>query len=143
MRVLLVEDNPGDVVLIQESFKDARILVDMTVAEDGEEALRLLSDRDHNGTTFRPDIIFLDLNLPKKNGFEVLAELRKNHQYDAIPVVIMTSSEAEQDIAHGYRLHANAYITKPVDLEQFGRIVRTTTDFWFSVVRYPKDSRNG
>jgi two-component system, chemotaxis family, response regulator Rcp1 len=139
IRVLLVEDNPGDVVLFQESLADARLLVSLTVAEDGDEALRLLAKPDSSGKAYRPDIVFLDLNLPKKNGFEVVNEMRANKEYDALPIVIMTSSDAEQDIVRGYSLHANAYITKPVDLGQFARVITKTTDFWFSVVRYPKE----
>jgi chemotaxis family two-component system response regulator Rcp1 len=138
IRVLIVEDNPGDVVLFEESIRDARILVSLAVAEDGDEALRMLEKPDDAGNSYRPEIVFLDLNLPKKNGFEVLAKLRANKKYDAIPIVIMTSSDAEQDIARGYSLRANAYITKPVDLEQFARVLKTTKDFWFNVVRYPQ-----
>jgi chemotaxis family two-component system response regulator Rcp1 len=138
IRVLLVEDNPGDVVLFQESLADARLLMLLTVAVDGDEALQLLGKPDSTGKAYRPDIMFLDLNLPKKNGFEVVNEMRANKEYDSIPIVIMTSSDAEQDIVRGYSLHANAYITKPVDLEQFARVITTTQDFWFSVVRYPK-----
>jgi DNA-binding response OmpR family regulator len=98
----------------------------------------MLEKPDDAGNSYRPEIVFLDLNLPKKNGFEVLAKLRANKKYDAIPIVIMTSSDAEQDIARGYSLRANAYITKPVDLEQFARVLKTTKDFWFNVVRYPQ-----
>jgi len=137
--VLLVEDNPGDARLTQEALKEGKVLNVVHRASDGEEALEFL----HREGTFadvpRPDLILLDLNLPKKDGREVLAEIKADPDLKRIPVVILTTSKAEEDILRTYDLHANCYITKPVDLEQFLRVVQSIEDFWLAVVQLPKE----
>lgn len=137
IEILLIEDNPGDVLLTREALKDGKVLHHLQVAQDGVEALALLRRQGPYATAARPDLILLDLNLPKKDGREVLAEIKFDDVLKRIPVVVLTTSEAEQDIVRSYDLHANCYITKPVDLEQFITIVRTIEDFWLSVVRLP------
>lgn len=137
MRVLLVEDNPADIRLVQETFKEGRLRVELIVARDGFEALQILADA---RTADLPDLMLLDLNLPRKSGFDVLEEIKANETLRRIPVVIMTSSDADKDILHSYHLHANAFITKPVALEDFIATIRTTGEFWLTVVRHP--SRN-
>jgi CheY-like chemotaxis protein len=131
--ILLVEDNPGDVRLTQEALKDGQVLKNLYVAKDGVEAIELLSGE------FRPDIILLDLNLPKKGGREVLAEIKSDPNLKRIPVVILTSSQAEEDILSSYDLHANSYITKPVDLDQFVRVIQSIENFWLSIVKLPRE----
>lgn len=137
IEVLLVEDNPGDVRLITEALKDARIHVHISVAQDGVEALALLRREGQYATATLPDLILLDLNLPKMNGHEVLATIKQDEDLRRIPVVIVTSSKADQDIAASYDLQANCFITKPVDLDQFFKVVEAIRDFWFVVVRLP------
>lgn len=134
--VLLVEDNPGDVRLITEALKDAKIHVHISVAQDGVEALALLREG-QNSTATLPDLILLDLNLPKMNGHEVLATIKQDDDFRRIPVVIVTSSKADQDIVASYDLHANCFVTKPVDLDQFFKVVEAIRDFWFVVVKLP------
>ena len=137
VELLLVEDNPGDVVLTREALRDCKILNRLTVVGDGEEALAYLRRRPpHNGAP-RPDLVLLDLNLPRKDGREVLAEMKADPQLRRIPVVVLTTSKAEQDIIKTYDLHANCYITKPVDLDQFAQVVKSIETFWFSVVTLP------
>jgi CheY-like chemotaxis protein len=131
IRVLLVEDNPGDADLTREALEDSRLLLDLVVASDGVEAMEYLS------TQRQPDLILLDLNLPRKSGKEVLAELRQDERLAHIPVVILTSSDAEADVVQSYRLGANCYVTKPVDLQSFQTIVGTTAGFWFTIVKLP------
>lgn len=137
IEILLVEDNPGDVRLTQEALKEAKVHTNLNVVEDGVEALQYV----HNETSYadaeRPDLILLDLNLPRMDGRQVLEELKQDPALRQIPVVILTTSEAEQDILKSYDLHANCYITKPVDLHQFMRVVQTLEDFWFTIVRFP------
>jgi len=135
--VLLVEDNPGDVRLTKEALKESKVLTNLSVAADGIEALAFLRREGFYHGSPRPDIILLDLNLPKKDGREVLAEIKADESLRRIPVVILTTSKAEEDILRTYNLHANCYITKPVDLDQFITVVQAIHDFWFSVVRLP------
>jgi CheY-like chemotaxis protein len=137
IEVLLVEDNPGDVRLITEALKDARIHVHISVAQDGVEALALLGREGRYATAALPDLILLDLNLPKLNGHEVLATIKRDEDLRRIPVVIVTSSKADQDIVASYDLHANCFVTKPVDLDQFFKVVEAIRDFWFVIVKLP------
>lgn len=139
VEILLVEDNPGDVRLTRESLKDGKIHTRLNVVSDGEEALAFLYRRGPYATAPRPDLILLDLNLPRRSGREVLAEIKVDENLRRIPVVVLTSSEAEQDILASYDLNANCYITKPVDLEQFIRVVRSIEDFWLTVVKLPRE----
>jgi chemotaxis family two-component system response regulator Rcp1 len=133
IEVLLVEDNPADVRLTIEALKDAKVPTRVHVARDGVEALRLL--RDDTRLAPRPDLILLDLNLPRKHGREVLAEVKKDATLRHIPVVILTTSQAEQDILESYRLGANAFVTKPVEIDHFFEVVRSMEHFWLEVAR--------
>lgn len=137
VEILLVEDNPGDVRLTQEALKEAKASNRMNVVADGEEALQYLRREGRFADAVRPDLIFLDLNLPKKDGREVLAEIKSDPQLRSIPVVVLTTSNAELDILHAYDLHANCYITKPVDLDQFLHVVREIESFWLTLVALP------
>jgi CheY-like chemotaxis protein len=137
VEILLVEDNPGDVRLTVEALKDGKVSNHLTVVGDGEEALALLRRQGKYAGAVRPDIILLDLNLPKKDGREVLAELKADDQLRRIPVVVLTTSQADQDILRSYDLNANCYINKPVDLEQFIEIVKSIENFWLTVVKLP------
>jgi len=137
IRILLVEDNPGDARLTMEALLEAKVHNSVTVIEDGEEAMAYLRRRGRHADAPRPDIILLDLNLPKKDGREVLAEVKADPDLKRIPVVIMTTSTAEEDILRSYNLHANCYVTKPVDLDQFIKVVRALDDFWLSIVKLP------
>jgi CheY-like chemotaxis protein len=137
IEVLLVEDNPGDVRLITEALKDARIHAHISVAPDGVEALALLRREGKYATAVLPDLILLDLNLPRMNGHEVLTTIKQDENLRRIPVVIVTSSKADQDIAASYDLHANCFVTKPVDLDQFFNVVAAIRDFWFVIVKLP------
>lgn len=139
MNILLVEDNPGDVRLTQEALKEGNLShnLQLRVVPDGEEAILYLSRKGQYADAEVPDIIFLDLNLPRKDGREVLAEIKENPQLKMIPVVVLTTSEAEQDILKSYQLHANCYITKPVDINQFIDVVKSIENFWFNVVKLP------
>jgi CheY-like chemotaxis protein len=137
VEILLVEDNPGDARLTREALNEAKIRNNLHHAMDGVEALAFLRREGQHAEAPRPDIILLDLNLPRKDGREVLAELKADPALRPIPVVVLTTSEAEQDIVRTYELHANCYITKPVDLEKFITIVRAIEDFWLAVVRLP------
>jgi chemotaxis family two-component system response regulator Rcp1 len=135
--ILMIEDNPYDVRLTMEAFKDAKVSNNLSVASDGEEALRFLRREGEHAGSPRPDLILLDLNLPKKSGREVLEEIKKDPDLKRIPVVVLTTSGNEQDILRAYELHVNAYITKPVDLDQFVKIVEAVEDFWLTVVKFP------
>jgi two-component system, chemotaxis family, response regulator Rcp1 len=135
--ILLVEDNPGDVRLTRECFKAGRVANALHVAEDGEEAMAFLRREGKYAGVPRPDLILLDLKLPRKDGREVLAEIKADADLKRIPVVILTSSAAEQDIVKAYSLHANCYITKPVDLDQFLRVIRAIENFWLAIVTFP------
>ena len=139
VEVLLVEDNPGDVRLTREALKEGKIRNNLHVAKDGVEALAFLRREGEHADAPRPDVILLDLNLPRKDGREVLAEVKGDPALRQIPVVILTSSQAEEDICRAYDLHANCYISKPVDLDQFIRVVRSIEDFWFTVVKLPPE----
>ncbi|HEY1267644.1 MAG TPA: response regulator [Candidatus Binatia bacterium] len=139
-KILLVEDNPGDVRLTMEALKEGKILNEISVAEDGVEAIAYLRRVGKYAEAPRPDLILLDLNLPKKDGREVLEEIKGDTDLKKIPVVVLTTSAAERDILRAYDLHANCYITKPVDLEQFIRVVQSIEDFWLTIVKLPQES---
>ncbi|MDY6964709.1 MAG: response regulator [Halobacteriota archaeon] len=135
--ILLVEDNPGDVRLTQEAFKEGKLRNGLHVVGDGVEAMAFLHRKGEYAGVPSPDIILLDLNMPNKDGREVLAEVKADEELRHIPVVILTTSKAEEDILKTYNLHANCYITKPVDMEQFIRVVKLIENFWFTVVKLP------
>lgn len=139
IEILMVEDNPGDVRLTLEAFKDAKVRNHVHVAQDGVEAMKFLRKEAPFEGVPRPDIILLDLNLPKKDGREVLAEIKKDQDLRRIPVVILTTSRAEQDILETYNLHANCFITKPVDLDQFMHVIQIIEDFWLTIVKLPPE----
>ncbi len=138
VEILLVEDNPGDVRLTLEAFKEGKILNRLSVVGDGVEAMAFLRREGNYSNVPRPDLILLDLNMPRKDGREVLAEIKKDPELRRIPVIILTTSQAEQDILKSYDLHANCYITKPVDLDQFNTVVKNIQDFWLTVVKLPQ-----
>ncbi len=140
IEILLVEDNEGDVGLVEEVFEDAKIRNVLHVADDGEEAMLFLNKESSYKDAPTPDIILLDLNLPQKDGREVLEEIKTDDNLKRIPVVILTTSKAEEDIIKSYDLHANSYITKPVDFDQFIRVIKSIEDFWLEVVRLPSKS---
>jgi len=135
--ILLVEDDPGDVLMTREAFAHHKIRNPLHVAEDGVEALRFLNREGPFGDAPRPGLILLDLNLPRKDGRELLGEIKQDPGLRTIPVVVLTTSEAEEDILRSYELHANAYVTKPVDFEKFVEVVRKIDDFWVTVVQLP------
>jgi len=137
IEILMVEDNPGDVRLTVEALKEGKVRNNLHTVEDGVEALEFLRRKGRYAEAVRPDLILLDLNLPKKNGREVLAEIKEDPDLKRIPVVILTVSQAEQDIVKSYNLHANCYITKPVDLDQFLEMVKSIENFWLTVVMLP------
>jgi two-component system, chemotaxis family, response regulator Rcp1 len=137
--ILLVEDNPGDVRLTLEALKEAKLLNTISNVQDGVEAMAYLRREGKYREAKRPDLILLDLNLPKKDGREVLAEIKSDPSLKRIPVVILTTSRAEQDILKAYNLHANCYISKPVDLDQFIKVAKSIDDFWFTMVRLPPE----
>ena len=137
VEILLVEDNEGDVGLIEEVFEEAKIKNNLHVAEDGEEAILYLHCEGKFSGSPRPDIILLDLNLPKKDGREVLKEIKEDDNLKNIPVVILTTSNAENDILVAYDLHANAYVTKPLNFDQFIKVVGSIENFWLGVVKLP------
>jgi len=137
VEILLIEDNPGDVRLTQEALRDGKIINTLTVVADGVEALDYLRRQGRYAAAARPDVIFLDLNLPRKDGREVLAEIKADQDLKRIPVVVITSSTSEQDVLKSYNLHANCYVTKPVDLEQFMVVVKTVENFWMGIVKLP------
>ncbi|HLB70067.1 MAG: response regulator [Candidatus Methanoperedens sp.] len=137
--ILLVEDNPGDVRLTIEAFKESKIRNSLHVAGDGVEALAYLRREGMYSDAPRPDLILLDLNLPKKDGRQVLKEIKEDPVLKRIPVAVMTTSKAEEDIIRSYDLHANCYISKPIDLDQFISVVRSLENFWFSIVTLPSE----
>lgn len=137
IEILLVEDNPGDIRLTQEALKNVKISNSLRVVEDGNEALALLHREGKYANTRHPDLILLDLNLPKKDGRQVLAEIKNDPELKRIPVVILTTSKAEEDIIRSYDCHANCYITKPVNFDQFIKIVKQIEDFWLTIVKLP------
>ena len=142
IEVLLVEDSPGDVRLTREAFKDAKVHINLHVASDGAEAMDFLNHEGKHPNVPRPDLILLDLNLPKKDGREVLEEIKQSPALKSIPVVILTTSASDADILRSYRLHANCYITKPVGLDGFLEVVRSIDSFWLSVVKLPREPRS-
>jgi CheY-like chemotaxis protein len=135
--ILLVEDNEGDVGLIEEVFEEAKIRNSLHVAKDGEEAVLYLHSEGKFSGSPRPDLIILDLNLPKKDGREVLRDIKKDENFHNIPVIILTTSTAERDILRAYELHANAYVTKPLDFNQFIKVVGSIVNFWLEIVKLP------
>ncbi len=137
IEILLVEDNPGDANLTKKALADSKVHNNMHVAEDGEEALAFLRQEGDYSDARRPDLILLDLNLPKTSGHEVLQEIKDDETLSTIPVVVLSSSSAEEDIIKTYKLHASCYVSKPVDLTQFMKVVKSIDDFWFSIVRLP------
>ena len=138
IEILLVEDSPGDVRLTIEALNDGKIHNHLSVVSDGEEALAFLRQQGQYAKVPRPDLILLDLNLPKKDGREVLKEIKQEEELKRIPVVVLTISTAEKDILKAYDLHANCYVNKPVDFDQFTNVVKSIEDFWFSVVKLPR-----
>lgn len=137
IEILLVEDNPGDIRLTQEALKTGHLANNLRVVRDGVEALAFLRRRGRHADAPRPDIILLDLNLPRKDGREVLEEIKEDDDLKRIPVVVLTTSDDETDIVTSYNLHANCYITKPVDMNRFVDIVKTIESFWFRIVKLP------
>ena len=137
VEILLVEDNPGDVRLTHEALKEGHVLNNVNVISDGVEALAFLRREGRHAGAPRPDLILLDLNLPKMSGREVLAQIKADEDLRRIPVVVLTTSQAEEDILKSYNLHANSFVTKPVGLEQFIAVVRQIEDYWLAIVRLP------
>jgi CheY-like chemotaxis protein len=137
IEILLIEDNPGDVRLTQEALREGKVINNLNVVSDGEAALEFLRRKGPYAKATRPDVILLDLNLPRKDGREVLAEIKEDPDLKRIPVVVITSSSAEEDVLRSYNLHANCYISKPVDLEQFIAVVKSIEDFWMGIVKLP------
>jgi len=138
IEILIVEDNPGDVRLIQEAFKDSKVPRRFHIVSDGEQALKFLYKQNAHTAAIRPDIIFLDLNLPKMNGLEVLETIKADNNLKSIPVVILTTSNAQEHISKSYLLNANCYVTKPVDFDHFLSVVKTIESFWFNVAKLPE-----
>lgn len=141
MQILLVEDNPADAELVQEAFRDGRFLNRLHLAEDGVIALQFLNRQGRFADAPAPDLILLDLNLPKKDGREVLAEVKKDSILGMIPIIVLTTSDDEADVFRAYGLHANCYLTKPIDFDEFLRKVRSIEDFWLTFVRLPQIRR--
>lgn len=139
IEVLLVEDNPGDAQLTRIALEDSKISINLNVVEDGVEAMAFLRKQEKYVKVAHPDIVLLDLNLPRKDGREVLAEIKGDENLKRIPVVILTTSQAEEDILKAYNLCANCYITKPVDFDQFVKIVQSIENFWFAIVKLPPE----
>ena len=138
VEILLIEDNPGDARLTQEALKDGKVRNSLHIVYDGEEATDFLFKRNQYKNASRPDLIILDLNLPKKNGQEVLAEIKADDSLKSIPVIILTISKQEQDIIRSYNLHANCFIIKPIDLNQFFEVIKSIEDFWLTLVKLPR-----
>ena len=139
IEVLLVEDNPGDVRLTRDALRDSRIRMNLNVVGDGEQAMAYLRQKGTYAKAARPSLVLLDLNLPRKDGREVLAEMRSDPDLSCMPVVVFTSSEADEDIVRSYRLYCNGYVTKPTFVEQYTRAVRSIEDFWLRVAKLPTD----
>lgn len=137
VNILIVEDNPGDARLIKEVLNGNKIYNKLHMVKDGVEAMNFLRKQEEYAAAPRPDLILLDLNLPKKDGREVLAEIKDDENLKRIPVVIMTTSQAEEDVIKSYSLHANCYITKPLDFNQFIKVVQSIEEFWFTLVKLP------
>jgi two-component system, chemotaxis family, response regulator Rcp1 len=141
VEILLVDDSPSDVRLTKEAIKEFKMFNNVTVARDGVEAMAFLHKEGKNSGAICPDLILLDLNMPRKDGRETLAEIKADPNLRRIPVVILTVSKAEEDVLKAYDLHANCYVTKPMDIEQFSKIVKTIDDFWFSIVTLPPNGK--
>ena len=141
IEILLVEDNPGDVRLVKEVMKDAKVANSLHVAEDGEEAMAMLRREGKYSGSVRPDLILLDLNLPGKDGREVLREIKTDENLRRIPVVVLTTSSAEEDIIRSYSDYANSYITKPINLNQFINVVKSIENFWLTIVKLPNGTK--
>ena len=141
IEILLVEDNPGDVRLTKEALKEGKVYSNLHTVKDGVEAMEFLRRQGKYSSVPRPDIILLDLNLPKKDGREVLQEIKSDAELRRIPVVVLTTSKAEEDVLRTYDLHANCYVTKPVDLEKFMGVVKTIDSFWLTVVTLPPNGK--
>ncbi len=139
--VLLIEDDPGDTLMIREAFSDNKIRNTLSCVTDGEQAMRFLRNEGEFTDAPRPDLILLDLNLPRKDGRQVLAEIKRDPQLSAIPVVVLTTSAAEEDVLRSYQLHANAYVTKPVDFDRFIQVVRQIDEFFVTVVKLPPNGK--
>ncbi len=139
IEILLVEDNSGDARLAREALRDAKVRNNLTWISDGTEALAFLRREGKYAAAPRPDLILLDLNLPRKDGREVLTEIKGDDKFKRIPVVVLTTSQAEEDVLRAYHLNANCYITKPVDLDQFLKVVKTIEDFWLTIVKLPSE----
>jgi len=139
VEILLVEDNPGDARLAKEALMDSKFKNNLTTVADGVEALEYLYKKGIHQDAKTPDLILLDLNLPRKDGREVLAEIKTDDNLKRIPVVILTTSSAEEDVLKTYNLHANCYITKPIDLDQFMKVVKSIEDFWITIVKLPRE----
>ncbi len=139
IQVLLVEDNPGDAHLTRIALQDGKMQIQLSIVEDGVEAMAFLRRQGKYANAAHPDLILLDLNLPKKDGREVLSEIKADEALRRIPVVVLTTSQAEEDILQAYDLSANCYITKPVGFDQFVRIVQSIEDFWFTIVKLPPE----
>jgi CheY-like chemotaxis protein len=142
VEILLVEDNPGDERLTREALKEGKVYSNLHWVKDGVEALEFLHRRGKHEKAPRPDIILLDLNLPKKDGREVLQDIKNDGELKRIPVVVLTTSKAEEDVLRTYNLHANCYVTKPVDLEKFMVVVKSIDVFWLTVVTLPPNGRH-
>ena len=143
VEILLVEDNPGDVRLTKEALKEGKVYSNLHTVKDGVEAMEYLRKQGKYAAVPRPDIILLDLNLPRKDGREVLEEIKSDSSLKRIPVVVLTTSKAEEDVLRTYNLHANCYVTKPVDLEKFMVVVKTIDSFWLTVVTLPPNGKEG
>ena len=141
IEVLLVEDSLGDIRLTREAFKDARVYINLQVATDGEQAMSILRREGEYKDALRPDLILLDLNLPKKDGREVLKEIKESPTLGSIPVVVLTTSASDADVLKTYSLHANCYITKPVGLAGFLTVIKSIDNFWLSIVKLPPETR--
>lgn len=138
-RILLVEDNPGDIRLTQEALKVSQLEIYLDVVSDGEQAVDFLLKRNKFTDAIRPHIVLLDLNLPKKNGIEVLKEIKAHEELKKIPVIVLTTSDADHDISKAYSLHANCYILKPVDFDDFAKVIQLIEMYWFNTVQLPND----
>jgi CheY-like chemotaxis protein len=138
--ILLVEDNPGDIRLVQETFKEGKVGNQIEIVKNGEEAIKYLQQRGDYSQAPKPGMILLDLNLPKKNGIEVLAEIKSDPQLRKIPVVVLTASQADEDVVKAYNGHANCYLTKPIDLDDFMNVVQAIKSFWLNIVQLPEEN---
>lgn len=139
VEILLAEDNPGDVALTRRALRQSKVNNNLHVVSDGEEAMRFLRREGEHADAPRPDLVLLDINMPRKSGLEVLEDVKREEDLCTIPICMLTTSEDDQDILSAYARHANAFVKKPVDLEQFIDVVRKIEDFWFTIVKLPKD----